>query len=49
MYGDVGDSGDLGYHTGPSKVTDHSGQQPPRYGYFFSLWKKQPNGDRLIR
>jgi len=45
MYGDVAASGDLGYDTGPSRVTDLTEKrEPPRYGYFFSIWKKQPDG-----
>src|SRR3972149_5368177 len=33
-------SGDLGYMTGPYSVIDKSGKQPPRYGFYFSIWKK---------
>ncbi len=46
LYGDVSRAGDLGYDTGPSAnsdLTDAHG--PTRYGYFFSIWKKQANGD----
>ena len=45
MYGDVSRAGDLGYDTGPSANSDLSSKkEPTRYGYFFSIWKKQPNG-----
>jgi len=43
--GDVSASGDLGYNTGPYWRTDESEQErPPRYGYFFSVWKRQADG-----
>jgi ketosteroid isomerase-like protein len=45
VYGDVSESGDLGYNTGPTLVTDLTPQnRPARHGYFFSVWKKQPDG-----
>lgn len=45
VYGDVAQSGDLGYNTGPTLVTDVTPQnQPSRHGYFFSVWKKQQDG-----
>jgi ketosteroid isomerase-like protein len=45
VYGDVAESGDLGYNTGPSLVTDRTPQnRPARHGNFFSVWKKQPDG-----
>jgi ketosteroid isomerase-like protein len=45
VYGDVAESGDLGYNTGPSLVSDLTSQnRPARHGYFFSVWKKQPDG-----
>lgn len=44
--GDVAESGELGYNTGPTLVTDRTPQnRPPRHGYFFSVWKKQPAGN----
>ena len=46
LYGDVAASGDMGYTTGPSVWTDHtSAQRPPYYGFYFSVWKKQPTGE----
>jgi ketosteroid isomerase-like protein len=45
IYADVSNAGDLGYNTGPFWITDKSPQQrPPQYGYFFSIWKKQSDG-----
>ena len=44
-YGDVAQSGDLGYNTGPVLFSDLSSQKrPPRNGIFFSVWKRQPDG-----
>jgi ketosteroid isomerase-like protein len=38
--------GDLGFNTGPWRIaSNNSNGQPPQYGYFFSVWKKQPSGD----
>lgn len=49
VYGDVAESGELGYNTGPSLVTDIAGKgRPSRHGYFFSVWKKQPDGKWLV-
>lgn len=46
VYGDVAESGDLGYNTGPTLVTDRTSQnRPARHGYFFSVWKRQPAGN----
>lgn len=45
IFGDVSAAGDLGYTTGPYRHTDHSADpRPPSYGYFFSIWRKQPDG-----
>ncbi|HUS18105.1 MAG TPA: hypothetical protein VMZ25_00475 [Terriglobales bacterium] len=45
MYGDVSQAGDLGYDTGPSANSDLTAKkEPTRYGYFFSIWKKQSDG-----
>jgi ketosteroid isomerase-like protein len=46
LYADVAASGDIGYTTGPSVWTDHTpANRPPYYGYYFSVWKKQPTGE----
>jgi ketosteroid isomerase-like protein len=45
VYADVSRAGDLGYTTGPYTFTDQSPQkQPPSYGFYFSIWKKQADG-----
>lgn len=45
VYGDVAESGDVGYNTGPTLVTDITTKnRPSRHGYFFSVWKRQPDG-----
>ncbi len=45
IYGDVAESGELGYNTGPSLVSDLTLQKrPARHGFFFSVWKKQADG-----
>ncbi len=44
-YGDMAESGDLGYNTGPALYSDLTSQKrPSRNGFFFSVWKKQPDG-----
>jgi ketosteroid isomerase-like protein len=46
LYADVSASGDMGYTTGPAVWTDHSpAKRPQYYGYYFSVWKKQPTGE----
>jgi len=45
VYGDVAESGDLGYNTGPTLFTDLTPQKRPSgHGYFFSVWKKKADG-----
>jgi ketosteroid isomerase-like protein len=45
IYADVAQAGDLGYTTGPYTFTDNSPQKnPTRYGFYFSIWKKQSDG-----
>ncbi len=45
IYADISQSGDMGYTTGPSTFIDHRpNPRPPYYGYYFSVWKKQPDG-----
>lgn len=42
---DASSAGDLGWDTGPYAITDRSeAKKPPRYGWFFSVWKRQPDG-----
>lgn len=44
--GDVAGSGDLGYLTGPVESTRPG--QPVRHGTYFSVWKKQANGEYRV-
>lgn len=42
VFADVSGAGDLGYTTGPYRLTDRSPEQKPtRHGYYFSIWKRQ--------
>ncbi len=46
IYADVSRAGDLGYTTGPYTFKDLSPEKgPTRYGYYFSIWKEQANGE----
>jgi ketosteroid isomerase-like protein len=44
IYSDISQAGDLGFNTGPYTVIDDKTQKLIRTGFFFSLWKKQPDG-----
>ncbi len=45
-FADISQAGDLGYTTGPYWVTDQSPQKrPTRHGVYFSIWKKQADGN----
>jgi ketosteroid isomerase-like protein len=44
--GDIAASEDLGYLTGPSETIVPG--QPPRYGNYFSVWKRQPDGEYRV-
>jgi ketosteroid isomerase-like protein len=44
--GDIAASGDLGYLTGPAESSMPG--QPVRYGNYFSVWKKQANGEYRV-
>ncbi len=45
-FADISDSGDLGYTLGRYKltITDSSEDEQKKYGYYVTIWKKQPNG-----
>jgi ketosteroid isomerase-like protein len=46
VYADVSRTGELGYTTGPWALKDLSpDKKPTSYGYYFSIWKKQANGE----
>lgn len=45
VFADVSRAGDLGYTTGPYRLTDQSPERKPtRHGYYFSIWKRPPGG-----
>lgn len=44
VYGDISAAGDLGWNTGPLVFAGRDGK-PDRHGMFFSVWKRQPDGD----
>lgn len=42
---DASNAGDMGYSTGPSVFSNPSDPKfKPRYGYYFSIWRKQADG-----
>jgi ketosteroid isomerase-like protein len=46
IFGEVSAAGDMGYDTGPSVFIDKTAEKPaPQYGFFFSVWKKQADGN----
>jgi ketosteroid isomerase-like protein len=46
IYADVSRAGDLGYTTGPWALKNLSPEKKPTsYGYYFSIWRKQANGE----
>ncbi len=45
IFADISRAGDLGYTTGPVISSDNAQQRPPRYSFYFSVWKKQPDGN----
>jgi ketosteroid isomerase-like protein len=44
MYGDVSQAGDLGYTTGPFTLENKNSNPRFSYGFYFSVWKRQPDG-----
>jgi ketosteroid isomerase-like protein len=45
VFANVSQAGDLGFTTGPYILTDNVKKAPAQQGYFFSIWKKQTNGE----
>ncbi len=46
IFGGMARAGDLGWNTGPTVVEDTSPEkQPAQHGMFFSVWKKQSDGN----
>ena len=45
VYSMMARAGDMGFNTGPYVASDDSAaHHPPRYGAFFSIWRKQADG-----
>lgn len=44
LLADVAASGDLGYTHGRYQLTFADSTQPPLYGYYVTIWKKQADG-----
>jgi len=45
VFADVSRAGDLGYTTGPYRLSDQSAERrPTQHGYYFSIWKRQQPG-----
>jgi ketosteroid isomerase-like protein len=45
VFGDIAESGDLGYTTGPWQFkADINDEKPVAFGDFITVWKKQPDG-----
>lgn len=45
VFTEVAASGDMGLSTGPSQITSRTNPaQPPGYGQFVSVWKREPGG-----
>lgn len=45
VFAGISHAGDMGFTTGPSVGVDNTKPGgPPHYGYYFSVWKKQPDG-----
>lgn len=42
---EIAASGDYGFSTGPWEIRTAKNDTPAAYGHFFSIWKKQRNGD----
>jgi hypothetical protein len=46
IFSDISAAGDMGYNTGPYTLTDNTPEKrPPQYGFFFSVWKKDADGN----
>ncbi len=45
VYADISAAGDLGYTTGPWEWREDPTGEATAYGNYFTVWKKQPDGD----
>jgi ketosteroid isomerase-like protein len=41
---EIAASGELGYTSGPYRMSPQRGVEPTRFGHYVSVWKKQPDG-----
>ena len=41
---EIAASGDLGYTSGPWRLTQAGSDKPSAFGHFFTVWRKQPDG-----
>ena len=41
---EIAASGELGYTSGPYRLSPQRGAEPTRFGHYVSVWKKQPDG-----
>lgn len=49
VWGDISAAGDMGWNTGPVVYDDTAEtKRPPRHVVFFSVWKKQADGNWLV-
>ena len=41
---EIAASGEMGYTSGPYRLSPQRGAEPTRFGHYVSVWKKQPDG-----
>lgn len=46
--GQVSAAGDLGYNTGPFRLSLRDGSRPPSFGSFYSVWRRQAGGSWAV-
>ncbi len=48
LYTDLSQAGDLGVSSGPWELTPEGAKEPQAFGYFVSIWKRQPSGEYRV-
>jgi ketosteroid isomerase-like protein len=48
LFTDVSQAGDLGVSSGPWELTPDGAKEPQAFGYFVSIWRRQPNGEYRV-
>jgi ketosteroid isomerase-like protein len=48
LFSDVSQAGDLGISSGPWELTPDGAKEPQVFGYFVSIWRRQPNGQYRV-